>query len=96
MLPKNRAPIHPGEILKYEFLDPLGLTLTAFAKHVNWPLAKVSEIVNGKRGVTPETALSLADVFGTTPDLWVGLQADYDIWQARQTHKKKPRLSKAC
>lgn len=95
MLPKNRAPLHPGEILKYEFLEPYGLTLTQFAQHVGWSLAKVSEIVNGKRGITPETALSLSDVFGTTPELWLGMQMDFDIWQAAQRHQKKSSLQKA-
>ena len=95
MLPKNRPPTHPGEILQEEFLDPLGITQTAISKHLGWSHAKVNEIVSGKRGITPEAALSIADALGTSPELWLNLQKNYDLWEALQTHKKKHRLSKA-
>ena len=94
MLPKKRAPTHPGEILQKEFLDPMELTQSALAKHLGWSHAKVNEIVSEKRGVSPEVALSLADVFGTSAEMWMNLQSNYDLWNAQQAHKKKSRLSK--
>ncbi len=94
MLPKKRTPTHPGEILQKEFLEPLGLTQTALARHLGWSHAKINEIVSEKRGVSPETALSLADVFGTSAEMWVNLQSNYDLWHAQQGHKRKNRLSK--
>jgi addiction module HigA family antidote len=94
MLPKKRTPTHPGEILQKEFLEPMGLTQTALAKHLGWSHAKINEIVSEKRGVSPEAALSLADVFGTSAEMWVNLQSNYDLWHAQQGHKKKTRLSK--
>ncbi len=96
MLPKKRAPTHPGEILQKEFLEPMGLTQTALAKHLGWSHAKINEIVSEKRGVSPEVALSLADVFGTSAEMWVNLQSSYDLWYAQQGHKKKTRLSKGA
>ena len=94
MLPKKRAPSHPGEILQEEFLKPLGITQTAFAKHLGWSHAKINEIISGKRGVTPEAALSFSDAFGTSPELWMNLQKNHDLWIAQQSHKKKSRLPK--
>jgi addiction module HigA family antidote len=95
MLPKKRAPTHPGEMLQEEFLKPMEITQTAFAKHLGWSHAKINEIITGKRGVTPEAALSFADALGTTADLWLNLQKNYDLWVAQQIHKKKRRLPKA-
>jgi addiction module HigA family antidote len=88
MLPKNRPPSHPGEILLEEFLKPLGLSQVQFARHVGWTYARVNELINEKRGVTPETALVLADVFGTSPELWINLQKNYDLWHAARKHKR--------
>jgi addiction module HigA family antidote len=67
MLPKNRQPSHPGEILLKDFLEPMSRTQQDFAKHLNWTYAKVNEIVNGKRGVSEEAALCFADAFGSSP-----------------------------
>lgn len=94
MLPKFRSPVHPGEILQKEFLEPLRISQSALALHLGWTHAKVNEIVNEKRGVTPETALLLADAFGTTPGFWLNLQSNYDLWHAMQEHEKMPRLKK--
>lgn len=94
MLPRKRAPTHPGRILQKDFIEPMGLTQTALAKHLGWSQAKVNEIVTEKRGVSPEVALSLADVFGTSAEMWMNLQAHYDLWSAQQNHKKKNRLPK--
>jgi len=93
MLPKNRKPTHPGEMLLEEFLKPLGLTQLSFSKHMGWTYAKVNEIVNGKRGVSPEVALSLADAFSNTPQFWMNLQTQYDLWVATQGHKQKKKVS---
>lgn len=83
MLPENRIPTHPGEILLEEFLIPLGLSQVAFAEHIGVPLQRVNEIVRGKRGVTPETAWLLAEAFGTSPEFWLNLQANYDLARFR-------------
>lgn len=97
MEPKKRAPTHPGEMLSEEFLKPLGITQTAFSKHLGWTHAKVNELVNGKRGITPESALCIADALKTSADLWLNLQKNYDLWQAKQNHKMiKPIKTKAA
>ena len=79
MLPENRIPTHPGEILLTEFLEPLGMTQVALAKAIRIPIQRVNEIVRGKRGVTPETAWLLAKAFGTTPQFWTNLQSNHDL-----------------
>ena len=79
MLPENRIPTHPGEILEEEFLQPLGLTQATLAAHLGVPVQRIEEIVRGERGVTPETAWLLAQAFGTTPELWATLQTNYDL-----------------
>jgi len=68
LLPENRIPTHPGEILSREFLVPIGITQVALAAHIGVPVQRVNELVRGKRGVTPETAWLLAQAFETTPD----------------------------
>jgi addiction module HigA family antidote len=85
MIPKNRIPTHPGEILLEEFLNPYGLTQVAFARHINAPTQRLNEIVRGKRGITPETAWLFAQAFGTTPEFWVNLQTTYDLVVKRPT-----------
>ncbi|MDH3202989.1 MAG: HigA family addiction module antitoxin [Myxococcales bacterium] len=80
--PKN--PFHPGEILLEEFLQPLGMTQTAFAEEVGWTRARLNELVRGKRGVTADAALDLAKALGTSAKLWMNLQATYDLDQARK------------
>ncbi len=87
MLPENRIPTHPGEILLEEFLNPLGLSQVAFAKHVGVPTQRINEIVRGKRGVTPDTAWLFAQAFGTTPEFWLNLQAAYDLARTRPARK---------
>ncbi|MBN1959743.1 MAG: HigA family addiction module antidote protein [Deltaproteobacteria bacterium] len=75
-------PFHPGEILLEEFLQPMGLTQIEFAKKLGWTRARLNELINGKRGITVESALDLAEVLGTTPKLWMNLQATYDLNKA--------------
>lgn len=80
--PKN--PFHPGEILLEEFLEPLGMTQVAFAEKVGWTRARLNELIRGKRGITAEAALDLADVLGTSPKLWMNLQATFDLDRAEK------------
>ncbi|MGD8642762.1 MAG: HigA family addiction module antitoxin [Chromatiales bacterium] len=75
-------PFHPGEILLEEFLQPAGITQTAFAKKLGWTRARLNELIRGKRGVTAEAALDLAQALGTSPKLWMNLQGTYDIARA--------------
>jgi len=94
MLPKSRSAIHPGEVLNEDFLKPMGISQNSFASHLGWSHAKVNEIIHGRRGITPEAALSLADAFKTTPDLWLNLQKNYDLSKAQKIHnKKKPIMA---
>jgi addiction module HigA family antidote len=79
MIPENRIPTHPGEILLEEFLKPLGLSQVALAEHLGIPTQRVNEIVRGKRGITPETAWFFSQAFGTTPQFWLNLQMQYDL-----------------
>jgi addiction module HigA family antidote len=83
MLPENRIPTHPGEILLEEFLNPLGLSQVAFAAHIGVPTQRVNEIVRGKRGITSETAWLLAEALGTSPEFWLNLQTNYDLVRFR-------------
>ena len=87
MLPKNRIPTHPGEVLREEFLEPLGLTQVRFAEHIGVPLQRVNEIVRGKRGVTPETAWLFAQALGTTPQFWANLQSAHDLAAGKPDRK---------
>lgn len=80
--PKN--PFHPGEILLEEFLEPLGMSQAAFADKIGWTKTRVNELIRGKRGVTAEAALDLADALGTSPKLWMNLQATYDLDRAKK------------
>ena len=72
-------PIHPGEVLLEEFLRPLGLSQHRLALDIGVDSRRINEIVNGKRGITADTALRLAKYFQTSPDFWMGLQVDYDL-----------------
>ena len=93
LLPENRIPTHPGEILSREFLVPLGITQVALAAHIGVPVQRVNELVRGKRGVTPETAWLLAQAFETTPDFWLNLQAAYDLARTRPERTIPPLKS---
>jgi antitoxin HigA-1 len=84
MLPKNRPPTHPGEILLEEFLKPRDMTQLSLAEKLEIPIQRVNSIVNGKRGVTPETAILLARFFETTAQFWMNLQTQYDLWFAER------------
>lgn len=81
-LPTHRPPTHPGEMLLEEFLKPLGITQSAFALQLGVSFPRLNEVINGKRSVTPDTALRLARVTGMSADFWLGLQQDWDLWHA--------------
>ena len=72
-------PIHPGEVLREEFLDPLGMTAHALAQALRVPAPRVNDLVRERRSVTPDTALRLARYFDTSPQFWLNLQASYDL-----------------
>ncbi|MGK2921297.1 MAG: HigA family addiction module antitoxin [Methyloceanibacter sp.] len=80
---KLLAPVHPGEVLKEEFMEPLGLSANRLARVLRIPPNRISAIVNGERSVTADTALRLAKALGTTPDFWLSLQKQYDLDIAR-------------
>lgn len=79
------APVHPGEVLLEEFLKPTGLSQNRLALDIGVPSRRINEIVLGKRGISADTALRLARYFGTSPQFWLGLQADYDLDVAEET-----------
>ena len=83
MCEEKMAPVHPGEILLEDFMKPLGITQYRLAKEMNVYPRKVNEIVQGKRAITADTALRLARFFGTSPEVWMNLQAHYDLELAR-------------
>lgn len=82
-------PISPGEILHEEFMAPLGLSAAALARSLHVPANRITALINGQRGLSADTALRLARYFGTTPEFWVRLQAEYDLRQARRTVAKE-------
>ena len=94
MAAKLLEPIPPGEVLHEEFMKPLGVSINALAREIAVPPNRVSDIVNGKRSITADTALRLGKYFGVSPELWLGLQADYDLRVARRTTwlKTEPRV----
>jgi antitoxin HigA-1 len=77
------APVHPGEVLLHDFMEPLGVTQHRLAVTIGVPPRRINEIVHHKRGITADTALRLARFFGTTPDFWTSLQASYDMERVR-------------
>jgi antitoxin HigA-1 len=99
-LPKERVPTSPGEMLHEEFLEPLGMTQVEPAQRIRVPYVRVSELVNGKRRVTPSTALRLAKAFGTSPEFWLNGQLALDLYRGindkqeiREVEKIEPVLN---
>lgn len=82
---KKLPPIHPGEILLEEFMVPLGISINRLARDMAVPPGRISAIVNGKRSITADTALRLGKYFGVSPEVWMGLQAEYDLRVTSQT-----------
>lgn len=83
--PQN--PFHPGEILREEFLEPAGMTQAALAERLGWTRTRLNELVRGKRGITAEAALDLADALGTSAKLWMNLQASWDLHLAAEKRR---------
>ncbi len=83
-IPTDREPTHPGEMLLQDFLGPLGMTQSDLATAIHVPFQRVNEIVRGRRGVTPSTALRFSKFFGTTPDFWINLQLRWDLYHAQR------------
>ena len=86
-LPTEVPPVHPGEMLLEEFLKPLGVSQSAFAIQLGVSFPRLNEIIRGKRSVTPDTALRLAQVTRMSADFWLGLQQDWDLWHALRSSK---------
>lgn len=88
-LPRNRPPTHPGEMLFEEFVKPLELTQAELARRLGVSYPRLNEIINGRRSVTPDTALRLSRVLGMSADFWLGLQQDWDLWHAMNSPEAK-------
>ncbi len=87
-IPTNRQPIHPGEMLREEFLIPMSLTQKELADSIQVPYQRINEIVSGKRGVTTSTALRLAKYFGMSADFWLNLQIKFDLYLVQKKEKQ--------
>ena len=85
MLPKNRPPTHPGEMLLEDFLEPHGISQTDAAQRLGISFVRLNELINCRRGMTPDTALRLEQVLGMPADFWLGLQLDWDLWHAQRS-----------
>jgi len=90
-VPTHREPTHPGEMLLEEFLKPMRLSQRDLAEGIRVPYQRVNELVNGKRGVTPGTALRLAKYFGNTPAFWMNLQLRWDLYHAQRSEAEALR-----
>ncbi|MEM9275948.1 MAG: HigA family addiction module antitoxin [Cyanobacteria bacterium P01_F01_bin.143] len=88
-IPKYRPPTHPGEMLLKEFLEPMQITQQTLAQSIGVPYQRVNELVNGKRGITPSTALRLSKFFGNSPDFWLNLQNAWEIYHAQKVEAKQ-------
>jgi addiction module HigA family antidote len=87
-VPSNRTPTHPGEMLLEEFLVPMGITQRELARSIHVPYQRINDLVNGRRGVTPSSALRLAKFFGNTADFWMNLQLRWDLYFAQRAERK--------
>ncbi len=90
-LPTQREPTHPGEMLLEEFLNPMGLTQRDLADGIRVPYQRINEIVNGRRGITPSTALRLAKYFGNSEGFWMNLQLRWDLYHAKRSDEQALR-----
>lgn len=87
-VPTDRTPTHPGEMLLEEFLIPMNLTQRELADAIHVPYQRINDLVNGRRGTTPSSALRLAKFFGNSPDFWMNLQLRWDLYFAQQAEAK--------
>jgi len=88
-MPNALPPIHPGETLREDVLDPMNMSVNQLAKALGVDTARLNEIVRGRRGITADTALRLARYLGTSAEFWLGLQLDYELRLARQSKLKR-------
>ena len=95
MLITKRKPISVGEILREEFMQPMGLTQTALANAMGVQRKQVNELCNDRRNVTAPTALILARVFGNSPDFWLNVQRRIDLWEAMHSPRERKRVQRA-
>jgi antitoxin HigA-1 len=93
-IPKDRVPTSPGEMLREEFLEPLGMTQVELAQRIRVPYVRVNELVNGKRRVTPSTALRLAKAFGTSPEFWLNGQLALDLYRVVNDKQETEEVEK--
>ena len=84
MIPKHRKPVHPGEILLADFLEPMGLSQVELARRMEVPVQRVNTLINGKRDITAETAILLSRVLKTSPEFWMNLQDARDLYEAKE------------
>ena len=84
-IPTHRAPTHPGEMLLEEFIKPMGLTQRELADAIHVPYQRINEVINGRRGITPSTALRLSKFFGVSADFWMNLQLRWDLYLAKES-----------
>jgi len=87
-VPTNRTPTHPGEMLLDEFLIPMGITQRELANAIHVSYQRINDLINGRRGATPSSALRLAKFFGNSPDFWMNLQLRWDLYFAQQSEAK--------
>ena len=90
---KTLSPIHPGEIIREEFLLPLAMSVNQLARALAIDSARLNDVVRGRRGITADTALRLSRYLGTTAEFWMGLQSDYELRVARQAKLREIELS---
>ena len=95
-VPTHRTPTHPGEMLLEEFLNPMGLTQRDLSKAIHVPYQRINEIIRGRRGMTPSTALRLAKFFGVSADFWMNLQLRWDIYHAQLTEADELKTIRRC
>lgn len=88
-IPTHRPPTHPGEMLLEEFLIPMELTQRILADAIHVPYQRINELANGRRGITPSTALRLGKFFGMSPDFWMNLQMKWDLYHAQQAERRE-------
>jgi addiction module HigA family antidote len=95
-IPTNRAPTPPGEMLLKEFLEPSGLSQAEAARQMQIPLNRLNEIIKGKRGISADTAWKLSALFDTTPESWMMLQVNYDLYRARTLPMPRRLVARAA
>jgi addiction module HigA family antidote len=83
-LPTHRSPTHPGEVLEQDFLKPLGMSQSRLSELTRMTFQRINQIINGKRGITPDTALRLSRLYGTSAEFWLNLQLHWDLWHAQR------------